>query len=75
MRIQLKLMGVLKSKMPEGGELELANGASVEAALRELDIKPESVQMFTVNGSMERDQARTLADGDELSVIAPVGGG
>ena len=74
MRIQLKLMGVLKSKTPADG-LELPDGATVEDALRALDIASQSVQVFTVNGSLERNRDRALADGDELSVIPPVGGG
>ncbi len=75
MQIQLKLMGVLKGKMPEGGQLELPDGGTVEDALRALDIAVESVQVFTVNGSLERNRELVLADGDELSVIPPVGGG
>ena len=75
MKIQLKLMGVLKSRTPEGGSIELADGSSVEDALRALAIESASVQVFTVNGSLERNRARVLEEGDELSVIPPVGGG
>ncbi|MBP90304.1 MAG: molybdopterin synthase sulfur carrier subunit [Planctomycetaceae bacterium] len=75
MKIQLKLMGVLKDKTPEDGSLELVDGSTVEDTLRALDIDTERVQVFTVNGSLERDRARVLAEGDELSVIPPVGGG
>jgi len=31
--------------------------------------------VIAVNGGIERDRARALATNDELTVIAPVGGG
>lgn len=75
MKIRVKLMGVLKSKTPEGGVLELPSGATIEGALAALGIPPQSVQVFTVNGSLQRNREQTLADNDELSVLPPVGGG
>jgi sulfur carrier protein ThiS len=75
MRVQLKLMGVLKSKMPADASVEVAEGATIVDVLRALEIDPESVQVFSVNGKLERDRERTLAENDELSVIPPVGGG
>ncbi len=68
-------MGVLKSKTPEGEQLELSNGATINDVLAALDIQPDSVQTFTVNGKLERNKDRELADGDELSILPPVGGG
>lgn len=75
MKIQLKLMGVLKQQTPEDGSLSLPDEATIEQALHALEIPPDSVQVFTVNGKLERDRNRVLQDGDELSVIPPVGGG
>jgi len=68
-------MGVLKAKTPAGGQLEIAAGASIADVLRALDVPGESVQIFTVNGALERDRDRVLADGDDLSLIPPAGGG
>ena len=75
MRVKLKLMGVLKQKTPDDGAVELPDGATIEDALRALDIPVDSVQVFTVNGQLERDRARLLEQDDELSVLPPVGGG
>ncbi len=75
MKVRLKLMGVLKTKTPEDGQLELEDGATIEDVLRALDVPVESVQVFTVNGSLERDRSRVLSDGDELSVLPPAVGG
>jgi molybdopterin converting factor small subunit len=75
MRIRLKLMGMLKSKTPPGGLLEVTDAATIEAVLRALDIAPRAIQVITVNGQFERNRSRVLAAGDELAVIPPVGGG
>lgn len=73
--VRLKLMGVLKSKTPPDGQLEIEDGATIEDVLRVVDVPVESVQVFTVNGSLERDRGRVLSDGDDLSVLPPAGGG
>ena len=75
MRIRLKLMGVLRSKAPDGDALELPEGATIDDVLAALEIAPDSVQVYTVNGQLERDRSRQLAADDELSVLPPVGGG
>jgi len=74
-RIRLKLMGLLKARTPAGGVLDVPEGATIEDALRALAIVPPGNAVFTVNGRIERDRARTLAADDELTVIPPVGGG
>jgi molybdopterin converting factor small subunit len=75
MRIRLKLMGVLKARTPEGGVLEVADGATIDDVLHALEIAPQRLRVFTVNGQFERDRSRALAPNDELAVIPPVGGG
>ncbi len=68
-------MGVLKDKAPPDGSLELTEGASIEDALRALEIPVDSVQVFTVNGSLVRDRGHSLTADDDLTVLPPVGGG
>jgi molybdopterin converting factor small subunit len=75
MQIRLKLMGMLKSKTPAGGLLEVTDGATIEDVLRALDIAPRAIQVVTVNGQFERNRGRVLAPDDELAAIPPVGGG
>ena len=75
MQIKLKLMGMLKPKEPPDRVLEIADGASIETVLNELEIPVESVAVFTVNGRLVRDRRHLLAAGDELSILPPVGGG
>ena len=75
MRIAVKLMGLLKSKSPPDGVLEVEDDATIADVLQQLDIASGSVQVFSVNGQLERESSRRLADRDELSIIPPVGGG
>ena len=75
MKLTVKLMGMLKEHAPQNGELEIADGATIAAVLRELGIESETIQAFSVNGSIDRDRDRVLANGDELTVLPPVGGG
>ena len=73
--IQIKLMGMLKDKGPPGDQLQLSDDATIADSLLAMEIPVESVHVFTVNGTLERDKTRVLADGDELTVLPPVGGG
>jgi molybdopterin converting factor small subunit len=75
MQVRLKLMGMLKSKTPASGTLEVTDGATIDDVLRALQIAPQSIRVFTVNGEFERDRSRVLAPNDELTAIPPVGGG
>ena len=75
MQIRLKLMGMLKARTPAGGALAVADGATIDDVLRALEIPPQTIHVFTVNGRFERNRGRALAPNDELTVIPPVGGG
>ena len=75
MNIRIKLMGMLKDKAPTNGLLQVADGKTIREVLADLEIADTSVQAVTVNGSIQRDHTRVLAEGDELMVLPPVGGG
>ena len=75
LQIRLKLMGMLKGRTPAGGAFEVVDGATIADVLRALEIPPQRIQVFTVNGQFERNRSRALAPNDELTVIPPVGGG
>ena len=75
MQVRIKLMGFLKEKTPADGALALSEQATIADELTQLEIPPTSVQVLTVNGSIERNRDRVLAEGDELTILPPVGGG
>lgn len=75
MQLKLTLMGALKKKTPPENRLELADGSNIADILSVLDIAPAAVQIVMVNGKPRSDRTAALADGDELTFVAPVGGG
>jgi sulfur carrier protein ThiS len=75
MRIRVKLMGVLKTRTPEGAVLEVADGATIDDVLQALALAPQMTHVVTVNGQLERNRRHALAPDDELTVVPPVGGG
>lgn len=75
MKVRIKLMGTLKDREPPNGELELAEGSDIHQLLVALQLESEAIQAFSINGSIERDRGRALLDGDEITVLPPVGGG
>ena len=75
MILKLKLMGALKTKTPQGGRLELNDGASINDVLNTLEISASHVQIVMVNGKPQPNRDTPLTAEDELTILAPVGGG
>ena len=69
MEIRVKLMGMLKPKMPPDGRLTVEDGSTIAQTLDKLDIPADSVLVFSVNGQLVRDRRQTLREGDELIEI------
>lgn len=75
MEVKLTLMGALKAKSPPSNRLGVNDGTTIAGVLEALDIAAEQVQIVMVNGKPQPNRETAVADGDELTVIAPVGGG
>jgi sulfur carrier protein ThiS len=79
MLIRVKLMASLRSKLPAGArggtaELQVDAGTTITGVLDQLGVSGH-VHLVMVNGAMETERQRTLAEGDELVVFPPVAGG
>jgi molybdopterin converting factor small subunit len=79
MLVRVKLMASLRSKLPAGtkggtADLQMDPGTTVAAVLDQLGVSGH-VHLVMVNGAMETERQRTLAEGDELVVFPPVAGG
>ena len=75
MRIEVRLLGMLRARAPASGSLNLPVGASVRDVLSMLGVAPEEVHAVSVNGRIEHDLEHTLAAADKLTVLPPVTGG
>jgi molybdopterin converting factor small subunit len=77
--VHVKLFATLRRYRPglglgEAFPVELQEGATVGDLVRQLDLPAEEVKIVFVN-ALFRDLDHILADGDELGIFPPVGGG
>jgi molybdopterin converting factor small subunit len=77
--VHVKLFATLRNRRPglgigEAFPVELADGATVADLIQQLDLQEVEVKLVFVNGIV-RDKFHPLADGDELGIFPPVGGG
>ncbi|HHS98316.1 MAG TPA: MoaD/ThiS family protein [Chloroflexi bacterium] len=77
--VHVKLFATLRRYFPELGigetmEVRLPKGATVGDLVHHLRIPADHVKVVFVNGIV-RDEAHPLADGDEVGIFPPVGGG
>ena len=75
MQVRVTLMGALKAKSPQGGAVDVPEGATIDDVLAALDIEPQAVQIVMVGGKPQPDRRTTISAGDELTIVPPVGGG
>jgi molybdopterin converting factor small subunit len=80
MLIRVKLMASLRNKLPPGSQggtasLEIEPGTTVTGVLDRLGISGNHIHLVMINGAMETDRQRPLAEGDELVIFPPVAGG
>jgi molybdopterin synthase sulfur carrier subunit len=77
--VHVKLFATLRSYRPglgvgEALPVELPEGATVADLIKHLDLPPGEIKVVFVN-ALYRDTGHVLADGDEVGIFPPVGGG
>jgi molybdopterin converting factor small subunit len=77
--VHTKLFATLRQYRPglgigEAFAVELPQGATVGDLVRELGLPQEEVKLVFVNAHY-REVEHVLADGDEVGIFPPVGGG
>ena len=77
--VQVKLFATLRQHRPGLGigerfPVELPDGSSVRDLTQHLELPQEQVKLIFVNGLFQ-DLEHGLADGDEVGIFPPVGGG
>jgi len=77
MGVKVKLVGFLRKYAPQGENLNLENadGRTVAEVMAELGIVPASVSVVLVNGHYVKPRSYVLQEGDELTLLPPIGGG
>jgi len=78
-QVRLTLFGNLARFLPEGNDgrsaiLDVGGGTTVAGLLDSVEVPPDQRGYVTVNGERASLEA-ALADGDEVRVIIPLGGG
>ena len=77
--VHVKLFATLRRARPDvplgqAFALELPQGATVADLIRELALPDDEVKLIFVN-ALFRDREHVLAEGDEVGIFPPVGGG
>jgi molybdopterin converting factor small subunit len=77
--IYVKLFATLRRYRPDLGigeafSVELPEGATICDLIQELGLPENEVKLIFVN-ALFRELAHKLADGDEVGIFPPVGGG
>ena len=77
--VHVKLFATLRRHRPELGlgeafSVDLPEGTTVRELIRQLDLPEDQVKVVFVN-ALFREMDHVLADGDEVGIFPPVGGG
>ncbi len=77
--VHARLYATLRRHRPGVGlgeaiRVGLPEGATVGQLVQQMDLPADQVKLVFVNG-LARDQRCVLADGDEVGIFPPVGGG
>ena len=74
MKVKIKLFANLRNYGPEEQEAELPEGATLEDAIKLLNL-PEKIPMLKIVNGEHRVLTRSLKEGDEIALFPPVAGG
>lgn len=74
MKIRIKCFATLSDHTPEGGSLQLPDGATVMDVMTLVGLKEEDVKLIFVN-SKSAALDTVLVDDDQLGIFPAVGGG
>lgn len=77
MGVKVKLVSFLKKYAPKEQSLNLdgISGRTVAEVMADLGIPPASVSVVLVNGHYVKPRSYVLREGDELTLLPPIGGG
>ena len=75
MPVTLRPVGHLKSYVAGKDTLSLPAGMSIRNTLQAAGIPPELVALVVVNEAHQTDKEVILKDGDDIRVMAVIGGG
>jgi molybdopterin synthase sulfur carrier subunit len=78
-QVHVKLFATLRDQRPglgigESFPVDLPTGATVERLVQVLGLPPEEVRLVYINGRSQTEEY-VLADGDQIGIFPPVGGG
>ena len=75
MPVTLRPVGHLKSYIAGNDSLSLPAGMSIRDTLQAAGIPPELVALVVVNEVHQTDKETILKDGDDVRIMAVIGGG
>lgn len=74
MKVKIKLFASLRNFGPEEQEVELPENATLEDAIKLLNL-PEKIPMLKIVNGEHRNIEHTLKEGDEIALFPPIAGG
>ena len=78
MKIEIRLIGRLTEYWESGKLLDIAEGATISESLEAIGLPDGEAGMISVNGASiprKSRESQKLAEGDSITIMAPVHGG